>query len=234
MAGVTQLKTKMVLVDGSHTCHCLRMEAEKENVNKYHKKKKNGFINASKNLMAIDRADTKDTPQYKVICYVGSWAYYRPGSGKFRFEDIDPSLCTHLVYAFATMSVDGRLAAFDPYLDLKANYGLGGYEQMTSLKHTHGIRTLLAVGGWNEGSTKYSAIAANSTGRKAFARSALTALKNHDFDGLDLDWEYPGLRGGAAEDKDNFVLLLKVPSTLYPSKYSTKDILHQRELISSV
>ncbi|UYV60754.1 TAT [Cordylochernes scorpioides] len=30
MAGVTHLKTKMVLIDGSHSCHCLGMEADAE------------------------------------------------------------------------------------------------------------------------------------------------------------------------------------------------------------
>ena len=32
-----------------------------------------------------------------------NWAWYRPGIGKYRPEDIDPSICTHVVYGFAVL-----------------------------------------------------------------------------------------------------------------------------------
>lgn len=31
--------------------------------------------------------------ELKLVCYYGSWAVYRPGSGKFPVEEIDPFLC---------------------------------------------------------------------------------------------------------------------------------------------
>ena len=34
----------------------------------------------------------------KVVCYYSSWAFYRPGYGKFDIDDIDPHLCTHINY----------------------------------------------------------------------------------------------------------------------------------------
>ena len=37
------------------------------------------------------------------MCYFTNWAWYRPGIGKYRPEDIDPTLCTHIIYGFAVL-----------------------------------------------------------------------------------------------------------------------------------
>lgn len=50
----------------------------------------------------------------------------------------------------------------------------------------------LALGGWNDSAgDKYSRLVNSPTARKKFIAQAVQFLEKYDFDGLDLDWEYP-------------------------------------------
>lgn len=148
----------------------------------------------------------------RIVCYWGTWANYRPKMGQFIPEEIDPSLCTNLIYSFAGLDEgNSSIKSLDPWMDLEENYALAGFRKATDLKYAYPhLEVTIAIGGWNEGSKKYSAMAADAKKRKQFAASAVEFCQKHNFDGLDLDWEYPGKRGGSAlEDKDNFVLLIR-------------------------
>lgn len=55
---------------------------------------------------------------------------------------------------------------------------LDWYNKFTLLKQKHHhLKVLLAVGGWNEGSEKYSKMAGDSELRKKFVQSALQLIK---------------------------------------------------------
>lgn len=98
----------------------------------------------------------------KVICYYGTWATYRHGNGQFNVNDIDPNVCTHLIYSFFGLTRDATVRILDPYLDLSENYGRGNIEKFISLKKQNPkLKTMAAIGGWNEGSATFSAVTAN-------------------------------------------------------------------------
>ena len=48
-------------------------------------------------------------PEGVMVCYFGSWAVYRQGDGKFDIEDIDPNICTHLIFGFAGLGYDNKI-----------------------------------------------------------------------------------------------------------------------------
>ncbi|CAG4982766.1 unnamed protein product [Colias eurytheme] len=143
----------------------------------------------------------------RVVCYYTNWSVYRPGTAKFNPQNINPYLCTHLVYAFGGFTKDNTLKPFDKYQDIEK----GGYAKFTGLKtYNKNLKTILAIGGWNEGSSRFSPMVASKDRRKEFVRNVIKFLRQNHFDGLDLDWEYPAFRdGGKPKDRENYAKLVK-------------------------
>ncbi|KAK4025917.1 hypothetical protein OUZ56_014951 [Daphnia magna] len=143
----------------------------------------------------------------RVVCYYANWSAYRPGQAKFLPQNINPYLCTHLIYAFGGFTNDFTLRPFDKWQDIDQ----GGYAKFNGLKaHNKNLRTLLAIGGWNEGSARFSKLVADPETRQNLVRSAIKYLRQHQFDGLDLDWEYPASREGSKPaDRENYAQLVK-------------------------
>lgn len=90
------------------------------------------------------------------------------------------------------------------------------YERFNNLKLSNpSLKTLLAVGGWNFGSKPFSDMASQPSRRSIFINSTIEFLRKRNFDGLDIDWEYPATRGGPPQDKMNLASLMKVSLHIY-------------------
>lgn len=67
----------------------------------------------------------------KMVCYLASWAHYRPGNGSYTFDELAkyPFLCTHIIYTFAGLDMDGHIKSLDPENDVikySEFYGIDG------------------------------------------------------------------------------------------------------------
>ena len=164
-------------------------------------------------LLVLALSVSVQTADYKIVCYFTNWAVQRPGLGSFVPEHVDPCLCTHIIYSFSEMK-DNKLYPMEKY-DHKDPTGdnPGFFERFNNLKLKNpSLKTLIAVGGWDMGMGAFSTMAKNEKSMKKFVTSTVDYLKKWKFDGLDLDFEYPGIdwRGSAPEDKMAFTKLCKM------------------------
>ena len=60
----------------------------------------------------------------RVVCYFANWSVYRTGTAKFTPQNINPYLCTHLIYAFGGLGKDDTIQPFDKYQDLEKGKNL--------------------------------------------------------------------------------------------------------------
>lgn len=138
---------------------------------------------------------------------------------RIRPSQIDTKGLTHLYLAFASINpstfavVPGH--ADDPAL----------YTEFTGLKSST-LQTWVAIGGWDfndPGATRttFSDLARTPQRRARFITSLKAFLAQYGFQGVDIDWEYPGApdRGGISEDVDNYVSLLREMRESFGSTY---------------
>jgi chitinase len=121
----------------------------------------------------------------RVVCYYTNWAQYRQAEGKFFPENIDPNLCTHVIYSFATMTAS-QLDSFE-WNDKSTDWSKGMYERTTDLKKVNpSLKVMLAVGGLYLGSGPFSDMVTDQALRQKFVNTSVDYLTLHNFDGLDL------------------------------------------------
>lgn len=161
---------------------------------------------------------TSEPNSYKKVGYYTSWSTY----SNYQVSQIDASKLTHVNYAFANISADGKIALGDSWADIEKPFlgdsadqpFKGNFYQLSKLKLQYpNLKTLISVGGWTW-SERFSDVSLTEQSRTIFADSLLQFILKYNFNGVDLDWEYP-VGGGEPdninrpEDKQNFTLLLK-------------------------
>jgi chitinase len=132
-------------------------------------------------------------------------AYIFPRNRVLQPTDVDAAKLTRINYAFANIQ-DGRIVIGAPVDE--ANFAmLAGLKQQNA-----SLQILVSVGGWLW-SGDFSDMVLTKTSREHFIDSVAEFIERYKLDGLDIDWEYPGLIGAGnrfrPEDSRNYTLLMK-------------------------
>ena len=112
-----------------------------------------------------------------------------------------------MIYAFAGVDVNNLTLSKtqDSDDDGVPSNKRGRYFVFNNLKLKNpGLKTLLSVGGATS-IASFSHITESDASITKFARNAAVYLRQRDFDGIDVDWEWPG-----QTYRNKFSLLLRV------------------------
>lgn len=161
----------------------------------------------------------------EIIGYYPNWQQYKR-NGLFNQKNLDFTKYTIINYAFMSPDENGTIVLNDPWGD---NLILGGeidwantsdpdnpsfvpYTSMVDLAHQGGAKVMVSLGGWTL-STHFPAVAADPVKRTHFAAECVRMCKKYNFDGIDIDWEFPGASPGNGcianpNDTENFNLMI--------------------------
>jgi chitinase len=146
----------------------------------------------------VARAGEKGSAGRAIIAYVF------PKDRLIEPAEIAADKLTHINYAFANVRKGKVVMGFKRDAE--------NFKVLAGLRKAHPhLKVLVSVGGWTW-SGAFSDVSLTEASRKRFVESAIAFVLRHDLDGVDIDWEYPGLPGNGnthrPEDKQNFTVLM--------------------------
>jgi len=130
-------------------------------------------------------------------------AYYVPEK-TYQPDQLPLDQLTHIIFCF-TKVIEGEMRFEQEGAGEKL-------QQLVAQKARHkDLKVMVACGGWT--ADGFSDMAYTDETRAKFIESAVDLVETYQLDGLDIDWEYPGIPAGGTkarkEDKQNFTLLMK-------------------------
>jgi chitinase len=155
----------------------------------------------------------------EVIGYYPNWQWYDRAK-LVKSSTIAYSKYSIINYSFFKPEASGLISNTDAWADENLLQGQINWSttpvsyypntSIIDLAHNAGTKVMVSIGGWTL-SDNFPTIAASATKRALFASECNRLLKFYNFDGIDIDWEYPGFadHSGTTSDKQNFTLLLQ-------------------------
>lgn len=144
----------------------------------------------------------------KLVGYFTSW-----GNNTLYYSQL--KVLTHIIFAFIEMNPNGSLQFGSPHSNDTKKAAEDAHKARTRLlqllkartRYPH-LKISFAVGGWS-GSGYFSHLVRSMSAFENFWDSVRELFKIYDFDGIDIDWEYPVAGGATKGDSDEKVLYVE-------------------------
>ncbi len=167
--------------------------------------------------MAIICLQLSYAQETQIIGYLQSWKWIDE-QDRLHLEHIPFEKLTVINYSFFYSLESGHLVGMDPmadayFLDGKTKSRFPWFNSPKSIFHyarRHQTKVILSIGGWDH-SQHFPTVSASPEKRAIFAHDCANLMRKYEFNGIDIDWEFPGYKnhGGSPADRDNFTLLLQ-------------------------
>ena len=161
-----------------------------------------------------EESEDPNQPDYKRMCIVTDWAQFRKGKGQFNFEYINIHLCNHIIFSTAVVSEseesDEEDEQSEEYIIKTVQHNdLDLFAKLASFKaRKPDLKLILRIG--DDNGRLYSKLSKKTETRSNFIKNTLDFIREHNFDGIEIDWKWPCGQSGSSNDKQNLPLLLKV------------------------
>jgi chitinase len=143
--------------------------------------------------------------RYRIVGYYPAWSNPPRDAAA---SDLPGNRLTHVIYAFG--GIDPKTHACIYGAESVDKFHFKSLRQLKQ-KYPH-VKVLIAIGGATH-SKDFSDMAAAEQSRQEFVKSCIDLYLGtypEVFDGIDMDWEFPGVgEGSRPEDKQNFTALMK-------------------------
>lgn len=152
-------------------------------------------------FVSVQPSLAQKKPKPVIIGYVGGY-----NGNIVETSKIEAQRLSHINYAFVDVK-DNRAWLHNEKTDTV------NFRNLNELKKINpDLKILISIGGWTW-SKNFSDAVLTDTSTNNFSKSAVEIVAKHNLDGVDIDWEYPGLKGDnntfRPEDRTGYTNMFK-------------------------